>query len=135
MLKAKMTYVIALLFENGDYQIDHRYESKGNVFAEVLERVNNSYADSELTLDKVAKMSNFSRSYISRLFRENTGSSFGEYITAFRLEKACVMLREDNVSVLDAALACGFSSVSYFIQVFKRAIGVTPLKYKNMNTL
>ena len=78
-------------------------------------------------------MSNFSRSYISRLFRENTGSSFCEYITAFRLEKACIMLKKANVTVLETALACGFSSVSYFIQVFKRAMGVTPLKYRNIN--
>ena len=84
-----------------------------------------------MTLDTVAVKTNFSRSYVSRLFRKNTGCSFCEYLTAYRLDKACVMLRSTDDSVLGIALACGFSNVSYFIQMFRKNYGITPLKYRN----
>lgn len=130
MLKAEITYVMGMIFENGDYKTAPDCLRKGNVFANVLKYVSESYADTDITLDKVAKAVSFSRSYVTRLFRENTGSSFCEYLTAYRLEKACMLLKNSSESVLDIALACGFSSVSYFIKVFKNAYGVTPLKYR-----
>ena len=51
------------------------------------------------------------------------------YVTRYRLDKACSMLRE-GTSVTEAALACGFHGSSYFAEVFKRTWQITPREYQ-----
>ena len=53
-----------------------------------------------------------------------------EYVTRYRLDKACDLLRQGS-SVTDAALSCGFNGTSYFAEVFHRVYGRTPREYKN----
>ena len=130
LMKAYITLAIGKLYEKEEYVINDGIVEKNNVFASVLGYVEEHYSDPSLTLGTVSRATNFSRSYVSRLFRENTGSSFCEYLSALRLSKAAHLLNESDLSVLDIALLCGFQHVSYFIQVFKGRYGSTPHKYR-----
>ena len=131
LMKACIIYVIGKLYENNDFELNEKMLVKSNVFTKVLEYTEKNFFDPFLGLDKVAKETHFSRSYVSKLFRENTGSSFCEYLTSLRLSKACEMLHSTDSSVLDVSLACGFQNVSYFIQVFKKRYGMTPLVFRS----
>ena len=130
LMKAYITYVIGKLYENGEYNIDEKSVLKSNVFADILKYIEDRFRDPTLTLDEVTKGVNFSRSYISRLFRENTGASFCKYLTERRLSYAKELLETTDMSVIEVAFACGFQHVSYFIQVFKDKYGSTPYKFK-----
>ncbi len=61
-----------------------------------------------------------------------TGKSPIELIKIIRMEKACSLLREGNLSVTEIAEQSGFQTASYFITSFKKTFGTTPRKYSMM---
>ena len=81
-----------------------------------------------VTLDRIAAAGAVCRNRCCVLFRENLGCSPIEYVTRYRLDKACELLRGGS-SVTEAALSSGFHSASYFAEVFRRVYGKTPKQY------
>lgn len=71
-----------------------------------------------------------SKSYVSRIFKHETGSSLTEYITIRRIKQACQLLQITQKSIDIISECVGFGSVSYFIQLFKKMIGTTPHQYR-----
>lgn len=71
-----------------------------------------------------------SRSYLSRRFQQETGEKIHDYLTSFRLRKACELLRHHSYSVAEIAARVGFSDTTYFISCFRRKLGETPLQYR-----
>jgi AraC-like DNA-binding protein len=67
---------------------------------------------------------------LTRLFRADLGMTFPQWRTQLRLHHALVLLA-DNTPVTTVANSCGWSSVSAFIDVFRRAFGHTPGAYRN----
>jgi len=70
---------------------------------------------------------------VSRIFRQETGSSITDYVKARRIKQACRLLETTELPVERIGILSGFESPSYFIQLFKRMIGMTPLKYRRQN--
>lgn len=71
-----------------------------------------------------------SGAYFCRLFKRGFGTSFSEFLLAYRVEKAKLLLPSDPRSVSEIALACGFHSFSYFAKVFRDRVGTTPTAYR-----
>ena len=71
-----------------------------------------------------------SPSYLSRIFKKETGYTINEYLIQVRIEKAKRLLHRKDLRVTDVADAVGFDDQSYFTKVFRRMVGTTPLKYK-----
>ncbi|WP_186577265.1 AraC family transcriptional regulator [Aquibacillus kalidii] len=71
-----------------------------------------------------------SKSYVSRIFKRETGSNLTEYITIRRIQQACQLLQMTNNPIEIVSQNVGFESVSYFIQLFKKMIGTTPHQYR-----
>lgn len=69
------------------------------------------------------------RSFI-RKFREATGQTVGEYIATARLETACRLLTETELSLKEAARKCGFRSAAALRRAFMARIGVPPRQYR-----
>lgn len=65
-----------------------------------------------------------------RVFRECLHTTPTHYMMSCRLQEACKLLIESNVSVTEIAYTCGFGSGSYFSRVFTREIGRTPVEYR-----
>lgn len=80
---------------------------------------------SDESLDSLAKRHGVARRTLERRYREETGMSFGVWRQKARLLDSIRLLAE-GASVTDAALDCGYSSVSAFIAAFKRTFGYTP---------
>ena len=72
-------------------------------------------------------------SYLSRLFKAETGKTFSRYLIELRMKKAAGMLKESALKISDVALCVGYNDVSYFIQTFKKHYAVTPEQYKNLS--
>jgi AraC-like DNA-binding protein len=66
---------------------------------------------------------------LSRLFRQQAGMSFPQWRTQFRRLQHALVLLADGTPVTTAALACGWSNPSTFIETFRRAFGATPGKF------
>ena len=68
-----------------------------------------------------------SYSYFAKSFKEATGKTFTEYLNFTRINEAEQMLINTDLSVSEIATRCGYNNISYFISLYKRHKGKTPL--------
>lgn len=94
-----------------------------------LEYIHSHFATLE-SIDEVSGHCHVSTSYLCRSFRKTMGSTLNDYILSLRISHAKYLLR-NGYDVSGACRESGFRTYSYFIQVFKAHVGMTPLKYKN----
>jgi AraC-like DNA-binding protein len=87
--------------------------------------------DAELDMEKVAKMINISRKYLSKQFKSETGKSFPEYLNSLRLQKSKELLEKSNLRISEIAYELGYSSPEYFNKVFRKAENCSPSEYKS----
>ncbi|MFD0710753.1 helix-turn-helix domain-containing protein [Paenibacillus sp. GCM10027626] len=95
----------------------------------IMQWIERHYAE-EFHLERLAKETHLSKYYVSRIFREETGSNITDYLTARRIKQACRLLQTTTQSVERIGIEVGLPNVSYFIQLFKKVVGCTPLKYR-----
>ena len=83
-----------------------------------------------VTLEETAEAAGISASYLSRLFKKETGMLFVDYIQKERIEAACNMLTYSDYTAAQISEYLCFSTQSYFIKIFRKYTGTTPAKYK-----
>ena len=83
-----------------------------------------------LSIDKIAKFTNYSHEYVSRKFKYYIGKSLKKYVTECRLSAAALLLATSDLSVEEIAYKSGFPSCSNFINAFKIEYNVSPGKYR-----
>jgi AraC-like DNA-binding protein len=89
-----------------------------------------SYTSAAVSLTTVADMVGLNPDYLGRIFREDTGMSFVNYLTNLRIQKSIEMLNTTVLQIKEISLAVGYNNPNYFIKVFKERIGVTPKEFK-----
>ena len=89
-----------------------------------------SHLHVRITLRMLAEEAGLSESYLSKLFRRETGMSITEYISGQKLETAANMLRFSDYTPGEIASILGYSSQSYFTERFRRCYGVSPARYR-----
>lgn len=83
-----------------------------------------------LSLQSMASRFHIDNSYLSSLFREETGKTFTNYLTEIRVQHACEYLQTTALTNSKIAQLCGFTSDSYMKKVFRKVLGVTPSAYR-----
>lgn len=81
-------------------------------------------------LARIAQEVGLSASHFSRQFAAAGGMAPSRYFIARRVERARQLLRESDLSIVEVALAVGYSNPSHFAQVFRRETGVAPMDYR-----
>jgi two-component system response regulator YesN len=104
---------------------EHRRGAAGHKMVEAALRMIDDNLREDLTLHSVAERLYINSSYLSRLFKQETGKSFSAYVLERKMEQAKRVLLE-GAKVYDAAEAAGYRDVSYFTKVFRKYWGVTP---------
>ena len=92
-----------------------------------------SHIKDRITIEDLSDELGVSASYLSRLFKKETGDSVSAYIRLQKIEKAKNLLRYSDYSIIDIANRLSFSSQSHFIQQFRELTGITPKKYRDNN--
>lgn len=87
-----------------------------------------------LTLETLAKQLSFSPNYLGSIFKKQMGCTFNEYLNLIRLKHACGLLRSSNLSIKEIANATGYSSIEYFMYVFKQKMMTTPGEYRKSHS-
>ena len=103
-------------------------EMNGHIAA-VIDFLNMHYTES-VSLASVAERFGLSASHLSRSFKEETHFGFVEYVNSLRITKACRMLADKKLSVLEVAMQCGFGSLTQFGRCFRSLTGTNPLDYR-----
>lgn len=88
------------------------------------------YLNPQLRLSDVATMANSNRTYVSRIFNDNHGKTFFEFVNEYRVRYAKTLLKTSDVKLDVIAEQSGFSSRQSFHRVFSKMVGCTPEKYR-----
>lgn len=84
----------------------------------------------EIKISDVAEYLGFSEAYFCRLFKTETGYTFVQYLTNYRIHVAAGLLANFPMKVADAAIQAGFGDCNYFSKTFKKIMGLSPSDYQ-----
>jgi len=84
----------------------------------------------KLPLEEVADFAGYSPAYFSRIFREDTGMAYSDYLNILRVEKGKSLLHSTKLKMTEISAMLGFSDQSHFTRTFKKITGVTPDLYR-----
>lgn len=111
-------------FEDGEQEDRKRHH------VERMQQIIESNLTGELSLSATAEELGLNPAYVSRLFKQTTGQTFMEYVTAVRIERSKALLTRTELKVGDIGREVGYSQDYYFIRLFKEHTGVTPGEYR-----
>lgn len=101
------------------------------VLKKALEYIEENYAQESLSLNTVSGVVNVSPGYFSAIFSQAMETTFIEYVTQKRMEKAKKLLRQTEKHSGEIALEVGYKDPHYFSFVFKKTQGCTPREYRS----
>jgi len=114
----------------------HVFDYSGSKHTEIIQKaieyIKGNY-EKKLTLQNVADSVYLNMTYFAKLFKDETGQTPGNFITATRIEAGKKLLLDPSVNLVDIADMIGFESQSYFNRIFKNSENCTPAQYRRMN--
>jgi two-component system, response regulator YesN len=84
-----------------------------------------------MSLETTAYALGISPNRLSRLFSEETGSGFSDYLIEYRIEKAKALLLQPGASIKQVSISCGYPDPNYFSRLFKKITGLTPTTFSS----
>jgi len=102
----------------------------GNRQCAAVKRYIDLHFKESLTLDQLAEDAHMNKYYLSHAFKREYGVSPINYMITKRIEESKYLLAETDLSMSQIAQLLGFSSLSYFSQVFRRTQSVSPMEYR-----
>ncbi|GFP76188.1 response regulator transcription factor [Clostridium fungisolvens] len=125
---------------NGIVGIKQAYKSIVNVINEkamlkpvvllAIKYIEGNYFSNDLSLEVVAEQFNANPSYLSRIIKQETGSSFIDYLTNLRIKKAIFIMDDPTIKIYQVAEMVGYSNQHYFCKAFKKVMGISPTEYR-----
>lgn len=86
---------------------------------------------SKITIEELANRFFYNRYYIMKLFKKEIGLTIIEYIKSIRIYKSILIIKENDNSIINISIKCGFLSLEYFSETFKQITKLSPKKYKD----
>lgn len=83
-----------------------------------------------ITLDDIAAHISMNRSAFCTFFKRNKGMTFSQFVTQYRLETACGLLKDSQKQVSEICFSVGFNDLPHFIRVFRKKYGMSPSQYR-----
>lgn len=121
--------ILNILNDNKSTQRAEHISSVHANFAPILSYINQHYNK----INNIEELSNkfyISKFHLCHIFKEATGLTLIQYINKIKIQNACNMLTDTDLSILDIAHSCGFNSSMYFCKTFKHAVSVTPSEFR-----
>lgn len=125
---------IHLIYDNFEYNINGEHKKYHHIIKSLLNYIKQNY-NKNFTLLTMSKLFYINEKYLGKLFKDQTGYSFHQYINNMRLEKSTSLLRNSDDTILSVAMKCGFNNVTYFNRLFHEKYNVSPTKYRENQNL
>ncbi len=84
----------------------------------------------EINLKRLAELVNMAEGSLCRFFKQNMGTTIFDYLNKIKVEFACKLLMDIDLSVLEVCLDIGFNNLSHFNKQFRKVTGITPSEYR-----
>lgn len=104
--------------------------TKSTYVQNAVDYIKNNYA-SDIGVKDIAKSLMISDSHISRSFKEETVYTIGDYLSNYRIKKACKLLSNLSAKIYEIAEQIGYKDHRHFSVPFKKIVGVTPKEFKD----
>ena len=127
--------VVSLCNTVCEFIVDQKESKNFELRDQMMDYVKKNYTDSNLSLEIIAGKFDFSPSYLSRYFSNQTGYTLMRYIDMLRMDHAKELLRSTNSGLKEILFQVGYIDESNFIKKFKKNEGVTPMQYRSNSTL
>ena len=108
---------------------DQKKSEIDGIIPKVLKYIKDNY-DKNINLDDAAKSVNLSYHYFSKIFKDEMGKNFVDYLTEFRIEKSMEFLTKDSYSIKEVCHKIGYNDPNYYCKIFKKVTGMTPTEYR-----
>ena len=130
----KKSYLDNDEYENKLYLFFDEFEmnSKANI-EEVMNYINLHYKDNSLSLEDIARKYNMSASGLSKYIKDKCNLKYSEYVVSLRIEEACRLLTETDMTVQEITFEVGYNDLVSFSKKFKNRMGVSPGEYRKRN--
>ncbi|MGI6008349.1 MAG: response regulator transcription factor [Ruminococcus sp.] len=99
---------------------------------EAKEYISRHFREDDLDLETVSSAAGFNSSYFSRVFKEETGKRFIEYLTEMRMQESQKLLAETDLPISKIAEMVGYRDDKYFSRAFKKYSGLKPKEYRKL---
>ncbi len=109
---------------------DRQKKQAVNISKEIIDEIQQNY-DQDLSIELFAARLNYHPSYISRVFKKDTGINFTEYLSEYRIEVSKKWLKDTDMKISDIAEKLRYSTASNFNRNFKKIVKVTPSQYRD----
>ncbi len=88
------------------------------------------HLDENISLTRAAEHVFLSPNYFSRIFKEQVGENYSEYVIRIKMEKAAELLRDSHRKIYEISEQVGYHNIKYFYKLFKRIYACTPIEYR-----
>ncbi|HPB06158.1 MAG TPA: AraC family transcriptional regulator, partial [Prolixibacteraceae bacterium] len=89
----------------------------------------NNYRN-EVNLEELSQLVNMAKGSLCRFFKENSGITLWEYLNHIKIEFACKMLMNNELSIAQVCFDSGFNNLNHFNKQFRKITGITPSSYR-----
>lgn len=114
-------------------QIREISDSKDERMLEISNYIHANYKT--VTLDDLAEKFYLCKQYLSKFIKEKSGLTFSENVKKIRMGKACILLKNGNMTVERIADAVGYQNVEHFNRIFKQSYGMTPIQLRKQREI
>ncbi|MGN0243156.1 MAG: helix-turn-helix domain-containing protein [Lachnospiraceae bacterium] len=105
-------------------------KNKASLVERIHEFIDENIFNTNLSAELVAQEVNLSVNYLRNIYKQNTGESITNYITAKRVEYICSLLVDTDMPIQEISDKLGFNTKNYFFTFFKKHTGTTPNQYR-----
>ncbi|CZE48032.1 AraC family transcriptional regulator [Campylobacter geochelonis] len=130
VLKAESERTITILFQDISYLSQSISPNNNTSMDKILIFIRQNLDDEDLCIDKLSKISGYSKFHFQRMFKNYVGKNLVSYLRELRLERAAFLLKFSQKRVQDIAINCGFKHTETFNRAFFKHYNLTPSKYK-----
>lgn len=109
---------------------EEREQSTTNMLGRAMAYMRERFGE-ELSLEDVAEHVHLNPYYFSKVFKQQTGETFIDYVTRLRIDKAKELMKDGELSMKEVCYSVGYKDPNYFSRVFKKVTGVTPSEYRS----
>jgi len=128
--KEKIQFAGRLIDRIGDYLSQTSEDGMHYLIRSALDYIGQNIC-SDITLEDVAEHVFLSSAYFSRLFKEQMGINFKDYILTEKMTKAKELLQEPKYKIYEISYILGYNCVRFFAKTFKKYSGLTPSEYRS----
>jgi len=124
-LRANFAMLLCLFAQA--YSLHHNSDRIAGRLDKVITYINEHFKE-KIKLPEIAKIANLSVSQTVRIFKQNCGTTPGNYILELRLNEGRRLLKNTNLAVSETAYISGFNDTNYFSRAFRKRFGITPVQ-------